>query len=520
MSLITEVNLTNSTSNSIRTSNPPQLQFQEPLQLSMPKPIYEIETPSDEPIRIPRRNPIDEPMDLSRRINPIQPNTFDSGSGPSVKRARLHDEMIIEIRDNVRNMKTWFDRFDPKTVDKLKSEMKDKINQLEEERNSWAQYATKKEEEVEKLGTELSAGKVQLEMAKNMSFGFAEKEGELTQERKSHEDKENEWKKVKEEMALKIARMEEELHQVRTNYQNKEKSEKNKEEEWKKANEEMALNIAGTEEELHEERKNHQNMEKAWQEQKAKSENEVLEVALELAEKDGELTEERRNNQNKEKEWKKEKEEMALKMTRIEEELRQEGMTTDTQSNCYRNVEVEFDSFKTNVARMVPQLHNRIKELEQSIEITAKESEKRSAEPSDIWHEEKSEEQSGILHEEKLEGQSEQIQSTKPEEFPASSKVFVSDDPIVRKRREDLLKLEFAWVKFGRAKKSLYFPAFIHPKDKDGVNRAQKISANGYVSNAKSEFFDSQKNIPEENKGTEQLRFLSKFNHNFSCSFK
>lgn len=81
-----------------------------------------------------------------------------------------------------------------------------------------------------------------------------------------------------------------------------------------------------------------------------------------------------------------------------------------------------------------------------------------------------------------------------------------------------LQKLEFAWVKFHAHKSAKYCPAFIYPADADGIRRAQKVNAEGYVCNIKNIFFGTAEDNNIEKKNAE-LTALNKMNTKFGFSY-
>ena len=91
---------------------------------------------------------------------------------------------------------------------------------------------------------------------------------------------------------------------------------------------------------------------------------------------------------------------------------------------------------------------------------------------------------------------------------------------MVKKYHAKLRALEFGWMKFGNKKTALYSPGFVHPIDKDGKRKAQKITDDGYPTSAKYIFFDHSVNITEELKLAPEKAKLKKLNEKFKLNFE
>ncbi|KAJ6639477.1 hypothetical protein Bhyg_12222 [Pseudolycoriella hygida] len=96
---------------------------------------------------------------------------------------------------------------------------------------------------------------------------------------------------------------------------------------------------------------------------------------------------------------------------------------------------------------------------------------------------------------------------------------FVTDDVIVKECRDKLRNLQFGWMKFSTSKKAKFCPGFVHPADIDGIQRAQKVTTTGYVSNEKYVCFGFAENIPETDKKYQEKAALKKFNEKFNFSY-
>lgn len=81
-----------------------------------------------------------------------------------------------------------------------------------------------------------------------------------------------------------------------------------------------------------------------------------------------------------------------------------------------------------------------------------------------------------------------------------------------------MLKLQFAWVKFHTKENAKYYPAFIHPNEPDGKNRAQEVIGD-YLSDVKHIYFDIAKDGDIGKKKT-GFTALKKFNKKFGFSYE
>lgn len=95
---------------------------------------------------------------------------------------------------------------------------------------------------------------------------------------------------------------------------------------------------------------------------------------------------------------------------------------------------------------------------------------------------------------------------------------FETTDALVRVLRPILIGLEFAWVKFSQNDK--YRPAFLHPVDSDGIQRAQEVTTEGYISDEKLSFVGFECDIPEQKKAAAQIKKLKILNKKFNFSLK
>lgn len=102
------------------------------------------------------------------------------------------------------------------------------------------------------------------------------------------------------------------------------------------------------------------------------------------------------------------------------------------------------------------------------------------------------------------------------------SKECETDDPIVLGCREKLKQLPFQWVKFNKAKKANFCPAFIHPAEPGKKPEAQKVTPDGYLTSRKYEFFDQKDKIEESEKTRHKIEIysLNKFNGRFKSNFQ
>lgn len=92
-----------------------------------------------------------------------------------------------------------------------------------------------------------------------------------------------------------------------------------------------------------------------------------------------------------------------------------------------------------------------------------------------------------------------------------------TDDPVVKLCRPKLLKCRFGWIKFYE-KSNKKYPGFVHLIDIDGKVRAQQVTANGYVSDIKYEFFGYWNDIPNDQKDKAEVTALNKLNGRFKFS--
>lgn len=83
--------------------------------------------------------------------------------------------------------------------------------------------------------------------------------------------------------------------------------------------------------------------------------------------------------------------------------------------------------------------------------------------------------------------------------------------------RPVLLELRFGWVNFKCTKGSKFFPGFVH-HDGDGIQRAQKVTGDGYVTDRKYEFFEFSENVPDDRKDKTGISALKKLNRKFHFS--
>ncbi|XP_037025682.1 uncharacterized protein LOC119067043 [Bradysia coprophila] len=100
--------------------------------------------------------------------------------------------------------------------------------------------------------------------------------------------------------------------------------------------------------------------------------------------------------------------------------------------------------------------------------------------------------------------------------------VFVSDNPVVQTCRPVLQKQRFGWMKFQQFKNAKFCPAFVYPTDDDGLERAQKIKADGYITDKKSPFWEFHLawELPDAKKDSANSIALKKFNKTFGAYFK
>lgn len=77
-------------------------------------------------------------------------------------------------------------------------------------------------------------------------------------------------------------------------------------------------------------------------------------------------------------------------------------------------------------------------------------------------------------------------------------------------------------MKFQTYKSSKFYPAFVYPVDEDGLERAQKVKADGYITNCKSPFweFHFAWKLPDDKKQTAEVSALKKFNKKFGANFE
>lgn len=110
--------------------------------------------------------------------------------------------MVVEIRDNVRSLAGRSGGLDSSAIDQIKSEMNDKIAQVEEERNGWARYATNKDDE-------LNATKGELAESEKLRLEMAQKVDDMKTERERYtERKEMELKEARDELAARNVELE------------------------------------------------------------------------------------------------------------------------------------------------------------------------------------------------------------------------------------------------------------------------------------------------------------------------
>lgn len=76
-------------------------------------------------------------------------------------------------------------------------------------------------------------------------------------------------------------------------------------------------------------------------------------------------------------------------------------------------------------------------------------------------------------------------------------------------------------MKFQQQKIAKFFPAFVYPADVDGIERAQKITANGLSTDSKAPFWEFHfgDEIPNDKKKGREVLFLKKFNTRFGSTF-
>ncbi len=79
---------------------------------------------------------------------------------------------------------------------------------------------------------------------------------------------------------------------------------------------------------------------------------------------------------------------------------------------------------------------------------------------------------------------------------------------------------KFGWIKFLEFKNCEAVPGFVYPPDEDGIERAQKVTAEGSVALEKNIFFHYAANIPECEKLSVHKTALKRLNAEFGFEFQ